>query len=531
MKKHNVKTRLLAGIMTVTTVFSVAGIAAVPASAATVSASVSASIDAESIIKDIAKEGYSKLIGKVTGGNFFTEILGKTSISIFDSLIDGNQQSDTDKILNAVDAVSKKMDAYHDEEMAALEHLSNTVEEMYAEQKTNPFKQDYDSLRKSAANAINDLVWAENKLGENGAAFKGSVEVNGRTVQLIDDNTYSIYEKVLSDSATSISDFRQELNAMYRDIINQSAQLNNKNPYKLLVDANKLICDHQSFSYDMSVLDAPNLNDSRDCIDCMQADVLIHYAAFINLRKMECMVKLHDNPADAENIIDFYNGKDGVISSLVEEMKKIGENYTDANSYFDSQVAAKVTCGEHDWSWSLTKDGDVYYYTSMPKAWAYAVKTANLGVYSQVTVSVFSDWNLDSQTVRGNLPNPCTWRTEIKRDSFGSDCKAYYLNTNEQPAFYAERNSAGNDCLAYFPTNSNSAYLVLDLNGHSLNTRACDMNIGLSNGRCAITTNAYSKVKFQNAGLVNGLEVDTSIWHFGNTYTGIGMYSDINFIP
>ena len=483
MKKHTIKIRLISTLLAVMTALSVITVAVIPASASSVSA--------ESIIKDIAKDGFKKIAGKISGGNFFTEILGDTAVSLFDSFIDGDKPSGT-----SVSEISDKMDAYHQEEIGILNSLSEKIDELHDDINTASFRADYDKMRTDSMRELQALAWLEKAEG-NGQ----TIELNADSVPMITEATYRHYKTVIDDNAISEFTISNDLNAMYLDISGKSQQLKNQNPYDLLIDADARICNASAFSYDQNVIDAANINGSRDTIDGIQADVLIHYAAYINLVKIECLTKIYENPDNAQNILDYYlgekeNGTGGVIPTLYDQLSKIEENYESANTYYDSTAQASVTY--HD---AQTDTDMTAYYTSIPKAWAYATCTGRQNL-SDVTVTLNTDWDVNADT--GHMAKQCEWKYSKSPVNFN----VTYTLTSDNISFFSSPFDSYGYVPAYYCDHADVGNVTLDLNGHSLTTGNIDF---ISKSGIITEKNTYSHTALtdsQGTGLVNGYTID-----------------------
>lgn len=492
MKKSHLKTRIISILLAVITFVSVFSAAAVPASAASTS-----SISAQSVIKDIAKDGFGKIAKKIGGGNFFTEILADAAVSIFDSYIDGHQESDTNKSLNAVGEISDKMDSYHKEEIGMLNDLSEQIEELHDDIRTQPFLKSFDDMQTDSRRVLEALQWLESNTSGD------PIDLSADGAPVIDDETYALYQTILSDRSISESALSHDITDMYYSVTCQSKELHQQNPYILLIDADARICNAKAFSYDNTVYDAPNINGSRDVIDDIQAQLLIDYAAYINLQKIDCLTQIHDDPAGAQRILSYYFRTDpitgklmGVIPTLYSELEAIEKSYEDAAAYYDNLTAATVTVKVPG------TDPVSAVYTSIPRAWAYATATGRLDARSSVTVTLNADWIPDDNGSAQGLPNQCVWRYE-KPASDSYDFGTYYLESNNL-SFYFPPNSS-KSVPAYYSDHP-AGLLTLDINGHQLVTGS-GQNILTHVGIVNTLNSPATIIDSQSTGLVNGYPV------------------------
>lgn len=458
--KREIASRAAAAVLAVVTAASVLTVSAVPASAQT-------AVSSESIVKEIAKEGFKKIVGKATDGNFFTEILGSTAVSVFNSFLDEDEESDGTKVLNAVGEVSQKIDDYHREEIAAIENLGEEIEEMHDDINISSFNADYDRLTNDSYYAKHGLQWLES-MGVGTDQLK-YIDVNGTKIPMIDKNTYELYETVMTKKSIDEAAIASDLTAMYSDITGNSRQLKNNYPYNVMIDADCRICSHREFSYDQTVLTAANINDSRRCIDCIQADVMVDYAAYINLMKIDCLTEIYKKPDNAESVLDYYMHEkqfdtdyEGVIPLLYRQMEQLQESYDSADAYFESVVKATVDYTDPDTGFEQTA-----YYLSVPKAWAAAAATGRANI-SEAKMTIYDDVTRDENGVMGDLPRQCTWRYEKPKgnDVFG----VYYLTSNNISFFECPYSAQSNNTFAYFSDHTDVKHLTIDVNGHTVKT-------------------------------------------------------------
>ncbi|MBR1534303.1 MAG: hypothetical protein IJ639_08060, partial [Ruminococcus sp.] len=126
MKKKSMVRRVTAMLLVLVMAMSIAASSVVTASAA----KQSNSIDAGSIAKDIASGYVKEIVDATAGSNPVTSVLGSVGLDLFNKMLNGSESkpAGTDEILDQVNALKHKMEAYHAEEMSALKVLSHQME-------------------------------------------------------------------------------------------------------------------------------------------------------------------------------------------------------------------------------------------------------------------------------------------------------------------------------------------------------------------------------------------------------------------
>lgn len=227
MKKANIKTRILAGILSAITVFSVGSVAITSASAANVTeSSVSAGI-AESMAKTTF--GFiGKTLLNTTGTKLANMAIGPAFNLIF-GLDDGpsNQDviDDVDKqaaaikaqineVLAEVQTLSENANQYHNEEMRQLQSIDANISTMEFRKQTDKIAEDY-------ANVLKRI--AQNK---DNFTCDGMGKLN--------NTTYKAYKEIISDPVCNISNLQADFDAMLSFLKGERSSNNHENGYAQL---------------------------------------------------------------------------------------------------------------------------------------------------------------------------------------------------------------------------------------------------------------------------------------------------------
>ncbi|MBQ3418351.1 MAG: hypothetical protein IJH32_11060 [Ruminococcus sp.] len=472
------KIRIISLLLTIVMALSVLSASIVTASALDTVQNAASGVSSsflKKIFKKTAANGISSILAKV-GEKEAKDLLNKSGITLFDSFL----EDDNEQVLSSITELNQKLDEYHKSEMDAITKLSDTVNKLYDNQILEPFKTDYTHMEARFKNLIAAIDSAKAQASD--VTFESGV---------IDDNTYQAYHNVVSDSTLSVSQMSDDLSLMASYISESALNLDHKNAYDLLIEADKHNYDTQSFSYSQTVENAPNLNNSRESIDEIETELAVDYAAYATYLQMSCQCAIYEsNRTDSaiDSILYYYsNPTGGKLTLLAQEMEAVQAGYESANEYFDSRIAATVTYGEGYYSGGFFGDQgypvfnscDTAYYPSAPRAWASASRTAATLGYPVVEMKLTRDWAVTSgQSIRGDLPDPCTWRSEKVQWSGMGYVTRYYLNSNDI-SFFVAHNQSDADCLAYFPAEGVKNDVVVDVNGHNLQLNHSMYNPGI----------------------------------------------------
>ena len=193
------KTRIIAAVLSAITVFSAAGMSLSTASAAEVhgvkpshvrtleekNTSTESGKSASEIAKHIATKVFKKVLKKVGKTGMPASLVCDGLSFLFDlsDYLDGKTtvNPDAEKLMNAINDVSNKMDQYHDEEMRKLILINSNID-------SQKFREQIDSI-------VLDYIHANKKIGEQSCNIKTSgsrvIDKKWRLKYMISDTTFS----------------------------------------------------------------------------------------------------------------------------------------------------------------------------------------------------------------------------------------------------------------------------------------------------------------------------------------------------
>ena len=227
MKKNNIKTKIIAGILSAITVCSVGSVAMTSASAAvTTDAPVSSGI-AVSIAKTVFGH-VGKTLLNTTSNKLANMAIGPVFNLIFgtdagpsnqDVIDDVNKQAEEIKaqvsaVLGEVQALSENANKYHSEEMRQLQSIDSNISTMEFRKQTDKIAEDYANVLKR----IN-----QNK---NNFTCDGMGKLN--------NTTYKAYKEIISDPMCNISTLQADFDAMLSFLKGERSSNNHENGYAQL---------------------------------------------------------------------------------------------------------------------------------------------------------------------------------------------------------------------------------------------------------------------------------------------------------
>lgn len=385
MKKKSMVRKITAMLLVPVMAMSIAASSMVTASAA----KQSNSIDAGSIAKDIASGYVKEIVDATAGSNPVTSVLGSVGLDLFNKMLNGGESKPvgTDEILEQVNELSNKIDAYHAEEMSALKVLSEQMELLNDKMDLAAFTNNADKIAVSYELTL-DKIW-DNR---NSITDRSMTENTKDADQFVIDNkTYDAYTKILS-SIDSDNTLETYFRLMYKYVTGGSAASSNAHCFDLLIDAYALlnqirVAGNKSFSA------IPDYADIGKEVDGIEADIVMYYATYMNIIQMRYQCENHEayvaylNTPDAKDASKRFTPVDAdsytnQISTLHEKMVGIDEMYQQASAYFESMECAQVTAN------NVTKE-----FPSADLAWSEAVRLVGGNTSAQITL--LKDWTAD----------------------------------------------------------------------------------------------------------------------------------------
>ena len=226
MKKNNIKTRIIAGILSVITVFSVGTVAMTSASAASNSSTSVSSGIAGSIAKTafgyIGKNLLKAAGGKLADmaiGPIFGLIFGEDGPSNQDVIDDVDKKADEikakiDDVLSEINTLSETANKYHSEEMRQLQSIDSNISTLEFRRQTDKIADDYTNVLK--------------RIGQN----KDNFTCDG--MGKLNNTTYKAYKEIINDPVCNISTLQADFDAMLSFLKGERSSNNHENGYEQL---------------------------------------------------------------------------------------------------------------------------------------------------------------------------------------------------------------------------------------------------------------------------------------------------------
>ena len=227
MKKNNIKTKIIAGILSAITVCYVGSVAMTSASAAaTTDAPVSSGI-AVSIAKTVFGH-VGKTLLNTTSNKLANMAIGPVFNLIFgtdagpsnqDVIDDVNKQAEeikakVNEVLGEVQTLSENANRYHSEEMRQLQSIDSNISTMEFRKQTDKIADDYTNVLKRVA---------QNK---DNFTCDGMGKLN--------NTTYKAYKEIISDPMCNISTLQADFDAMLSFLKGERSSNNHENGYAQL---------------------------------------------------------------------------------------------------------------------------------------------------------------------------------------------------------------------------------------------------------------------------------------------------------
>lgn len=227
MKKSNIKTKVIAGILSAITMISVGTMAMTSASAAVTSESTVSSDMAGSIAKTAF--GYvGKTLLNTTSTKLANMAIGPVFNLIFglddgpsnqDVIDDVNKQAEeikakVNEVMNEVQTLSENANKYHSEEMRQLQSIDSNISTMEFRKQTDKISDDYANVLK--------------RINQNKANF--TCDGMGK----LNNTTYKAYKEIINDPVCNISTLQADFDAMLSFLKGERSSNNHENGYAQL---------------------------------------------------------------------------------------------------------------------------------------------------------------------------------------------------------------------------------------------------------------------------------------------------------
>ena len=348
------KTRIIAAALSAITVFSVAGMSLSTASSAEVNRlrpsyayqleennnKDSKEKTASEIAKDITTKVFKKILEKVGKTGMPQSLICDGLSFLFDlsGYLDGKSKEnpDVEKVLEAINEVSCKMDKYHDEEMRKLVLINSNID-------SQKFREEIDSI-------VLDYLHANTKIGEQSSKIKNSGD------KVINEETYRAFLEIINDDQCKSSTLQKNLTHMEQFALGNTRVTSGKNGFEayteyLVAKINDLNSDHNFSSAADFTKASEYINNEMDSI---AASCVLDYITILTIKKMEFKVRQYENR-------DITSSCEKFIANVTKSINAIMNSYTAAKEKTMKALKAQVTIG------SETKG-----FSSFSEAWATA---------------------------------------------------------------------------------------------------------------------------------------------------------------
>lgn len=341
MKKRTTKTRIIATVLSVITLFSLFS------ACATTSASA-LEIDYKGIIKEAASNGAEKAIDAVTEEGIFNTVLKKGVNFLLGLLFDEDDNSPTiQDVLDKLDNLSSKLESYHDEEMKNLRLINSNID-------SKDFRLEADSISDDCQAAVRKI-----------RQFDTNITTPGEGV--IDNTTYKTYKTILSQSSCDLSSLEKNFNRMADYIKGVRSSTDYRSGYRVTSEylMNKILANYKETAHDWAT--SPDfleyLNNVNEEIELMEANVTLDYFTILTLNNMAYKVReyeikngiyeANDNEQPyayfesfAKDLTDSLSSVNDIYKSVIEENNNNGD-FMQATAEILTPVGGKCVKGFH----------------------------------------------------------------------------------------------------------------------------------------------------------------------------------------
>ena len=483
-KTRRIKTRIIAGILSAVTVFSVGAMSMTSASAAAPPAMMGTVLKyvtgqtfgyaKDSVMKlagpELSKMGLGPILNMVLGieeeGTSNDDIMNKIDKSTAEI------KEEINKVMDEVKELSTQTSTYHTEQMNQLKAINSNID-------TKDFRVQADTVAADFAHALKRID--ENKAN---ITCEGSDKIN--------NTTYKAYKEILSDPKCNVSTMQANFDEMLRYLKGQRTSNNNENGYRQLTNYlmdRVVAADTGKHSYK----ETPDYYGAVDSINAeirvMEEQVLMDYAVINVLNSMQYRVKEYeiDNGIitvnedespyaryenTATNLHNSMTDIDKIFKTVLKENGSIPSKYVVADLYvLDGNKTLKKGCTSFIDAWSQGIDSGKNFNIVVLKMGQYLNADAKKGFKFDANVKGLND--------KGGFEIPAGRTIYIDmgtRQHNGFDCSA-----KKDLDLFTVRNGASLELVSATLRGDNRKIVIPDnANNTSVTTKYVDFN-GVSN--------------------------------------------------
>ena len=400
-KKRGFKTRIIAGILSIITIFSVFGAVtttsasafAIPGIAETV-LSTTFGYAKDEVMKvagpELSKMGLPPILNMVLG----LEDDGPSNQDVLDKIDKSTEEikAEINKVMDEVKELSTQTANYHTLQMNQLKAINSNID-------TKDFRVQADTVAADFAHAIK-------RIDEN----KANITCDGS--DKINNTTYKAYKEILSDPKCNVSSMQANFDEMLRFLKGQRTSNNNENGYRQLTNYlmdRVVAADLGEHSYTKT----PDYYGAVDSINAeiriMEEQVLMDYAIINALNAMQFRVKEYeiDNGIitvnedespyakfenTATNLHQSMVDIDKIFKAVLRENASIPSKYVTTELYvIDGNTSVKKGCTSFIDAWSQGIDSGKDFNIRVLKKGQYLTADAKKGFKFDENVKGLND--------------------------------------------------------------------------------------------------------------------------------------------
>ena len=323
-KKHGFKTRIIAGILSIITIFSVFGaVTTTSASAFAISGiaktvlSTTFGYAKDEVMKvagpELSKMGLPPILNMVLG----LEDDGPSNQDVLDKIDKSTAEikAEINKVMDEVKELSTQTANYHTLQMNQLKAINSNID-------TKDFRVQADTVAADFAHALKRID--ENKVN---ITCDGSDKIN--------NTTYKAYKEILADPKCNVSSMQANFDEMLRYLRGQRTSNNNENGYRQLTNYlmdRVVAADLGEHSYTKT----PDYYGAVDNINAeirvMEQQVLMDYAIINVLNSMQYRVREYE----IDNGIITVNEDEDPFAKFENTATDLHDSLTEMDTLFDA---------------------------------------------------------------------------------------------------------------------------------------------------------------------------------------------------
>ena len=327
-KTKTMKTRIIAGVLSAITVFSVGTVAMTSASA----------LSAKGIAKDISSFAITQTIDKFLSNSIKGSLLKMGTGYLLDWVFDSKEEKEP-TVSDAIEKIEKLRETVqqnHEEEMKNLKVINSNID-------TKDFRMEADSIRDDYKNALTEIRRNSNNI---------TMSKEG----VIDAKTYGAYKAILASSSCNIPSLEKNFNKMKEYVLGERHSTDKKSAYQTTTDYlyKKVMAGYKETHNWKDSTDFLNIvkKDINGEIDSIHFEAELDYFTMLLLNNMAYKVKEYEvqngtyKPAEGEQPYAYYQNFETDLSKAMGKFNDAYKKVIDSNNKDGKMVQAIVTLAE-----------------------------------------------------------------------------------------------------------------------------------------------------------------------------------------